>query len=236
MTLMNARVIALLAGDRERWPLAGDQLYVDLDLSPENLPPGTRLTIGSALVEVTDVPHTGCAKFTERFGPAAIRFVNSPSGSRAPPARDARQSGRARDRPARRPDPQALTQHASPRSVASRSRIGSRDDGRGAGRWHGRTVKPETEHRQLCTIELIAEGHADRCPGADCAFWEHGLRPRTRRGRARRSPGGRAAPPRAPPRARGGSCRGARGRPVPLRAPLERGGAHFLAGSESGPG
>jgi MOSC domain-containing protein YiiM len=80
ITLMNARVIALLAGERERWPLAGDQLYVDLDLSPENLPPGTRLSIGSALAEVTDVPHTGCAKFTERFGQAAIRFVNSPSG------------------------------------------------------------------------------------------------------------------------------------------------------------
>ena len=80
LTLMNARVIALIAGDRERWPLAGDQLYVDLDLSPENLPPGTRLEVGSAVVEVTDVPHTGCAKFTERFGSAAIRFVNSPSG------------------------------------------------------------------------------------------------------------------------------------------------------------
>lgn len=80
LTLMNARAIALIAGDRERWPLAGDQLYVDLDLSPENLPTGTRLAIGSALVEVTDMPHTGCAKFTERFGSAAIRFVNSPSG------------------------------------------------------------------------------------------------------------------------------------------------------------
>jgi hypothetical protein len=80
LTLMNARVIELLAGDRERWALAGDQLYVDLDLSPENLPTGTRLAVGTAVVEVTDVPHTGCAKFTERFGPAAIRFVNSPEG------------------------------------------------------------------------------------------------------------------------------------------------------------
>ncbi len=80
LTLMNARAIALIAGDRERWPLAGDQLYVDLDLSPENLPTGARLEIGSALVEVTDMPHTGCAKFSGRFGPAAIRFVNSPSG------------------------------------------------------------------------------------------------------------------------------------------------------------
>jgi MOSC domain-containing protein YiiM len=80
LTLMNARAIGLMAGDRERWALAGDQLFVDLDLSPENLPPGTRLRIGSALIEVTDEPHTGCAKFTERFGSAAIRFVNQPPG------------------------------------------------------------------------------------------------------------------------------------------------------------
>ncbi|HJS48688.1 MAG TPA: META domain-containing protein [Gaiellaceae bacterium] len=80
LTLMNARVIALLAPDRERWGLAGDQLYVDLDLRPENLPPGTRLALGSAVIEVTDVPHTGCAKFTARFGSDAIRFVNSRKG------------------------------------------------------------------------------------------------------------------------------------------------------------
>ena len=80
LTLMNARTVALLAGDRERWPLAGDQLYVDLDLSPENLPPGARLEVGTAVVEISDVPHTGCAKFTERFGSAAIRFVNGSSG------------------------------------------------------------------------------------------------------------------------------------------------------------
>ena len=77
---MNARTVALVAGDRERWPLAGDQLYVDLDLSPENLPPGARLEVGTAVVEISDVPHTGCAKFTERFGSAAIRFVNGSSG------------------------------------------------------------------------------------------------------------------------------------------------------------
>jgi len=81
VTLMNARVVDLVAGgDRERWPLAGDQLYVDLDLRPENLPIGTQLAIGSAIAEVTDVPHTGCAKFTERFGSAAVRFVNSQHG------------------------------------------------------------------------------------------------------------------------------------------------------------
>ena len=80
VTLMSARAAALVAGDRERWPLAGDQLYVDLDLSGENLPPGTRLGIGSAVVEVTDEPHTGCKKFTERFGLDAMVFVNSPEG------------------------------------------------------------------------------------------------------------------------------------------------------------
>jgi MOSC domain-containing protein YiiM len=80
LTLMNARVIALLAGDRSRWPLAGDQLYVDLNVSRENLPPGMRLEVGSAVIEVTDELHTGCAKFTERFGSAAIRFVNSRDG------------------------------------------------------------------------------------------------------------------------------------------------------------
>jgi hypothetical protein len=80
LALMSARVIGLIAGDRDRWPLAGDQLFVDLDLTPENLPTGTQLVVGTATVEVTDVPHTGCSKFTERFGSAAIRFVNSPRG------------------------------------------------------------------------------------------------------------------------------------------------------------
>lgn len=80
LTLMNARVIALIEPNRERWPLAGDQLYVDLDLKPENLPAGTRLALGSAVIEVTDEPHTGCAKFSGRFGSDAIRFVNSRAG------------------------------------------------------------------------------------------------------------------------------------------------------------
>jgi MOSC domain-containing protein YiiM len=80
VTLMNARVVALVAGDREQWPLAGDQLFVDLDLSPDNLPPGTRIEVGSAVLETTGVPHNGCAKFTARFGSAAIRFVNSGPG------------------------------------------------------------------------------------------------------------------------------------------------------------
>jgi MOSC domain-containing protein YiiM len=80
LTLMNARTIELLAGPRERWALAGDQLYVDLDLSAENLPAGTRLEVGTAVIEISDVPHTGCAKFTERFGSDATRFVNGKAG------------------------------------------------------------------------------------------------------------------------------------------------------------
>lgn len=78
LTLMNARVTDLVAaGDRERWALAGDQLHVDLDLSAANLPPGTRLALGSAVIEVTAQPHTGCAKFRARFGAAAHTFVNT---------------------------------------------------------------------------------------------------------------------------------------------------------------
>jgi hypothetical protein len=80
ITVMNVRTVALVAGDRERWPLAGDQLYVDLDLSIENLPPGTRLAVGSAVLEVSEEPHTGCAKFSARFGSDALRFINAPDG------------------------------------------------------------------------------------------------------------------------------------------------------------
>jgi hypothetical protein len=80
VTLTNVRAIDLVAGARDRWALAGDQLYVDLDLSLDNLPAGTRLQIGSAVLEVTALPHTGCAKFTERFGSAASRWVNTPAG------------------------------------------------------------------------------------------------------------------------------------------------------------
>lgn len=81
LNIMGARVARLLAVSDERMPLAGDQLYVDLDLSAAALPAGTRLAIGTAVVEVTDQPHTGCAKFAERFGRDALRFVNSPVGT-----------------------------------------------------------------------------------------------------------------------------------------------------------
>lgn len=82
ITVMNARMIELLAQEEERWSLAGDQLYIDLDLSDDNIPPGTRLAIGSAIIEVSAVPHTGCKKFSARFGVEAMKFVNSPEGKR----------------------------------------------------------------------------------------------------------------------------------------------------------
>ncbi len=82
ITMMNARTIALLAQDEESWALAGDQLYVDMDLSDDNLPSGTQLAIGSAILEVSPDPHTGCNKFSSRFGVEALKFVNSPEGKR----------------------------------------------------------------------------------------------------------------------------------------------------------
>ncbi len=80
LTVMNSRAALLVARAPGRRMLAGDQLYVDLDLSPANLPPGTRLALGSAVIEVTDQPHLGCAKFAARFGADALRFVNSRIG------------------------------------------------------------------------------------------------------------------------------------------------------------
>jgi hypothetical protein len=80
LTVINSRLAQLVAGSRDRWALAGDQLYVDLDLSVENLPAGTRLTIGEAVIEVTAVPHTGCAKFSARFGSDAVKLVNKGEG------------------------------------------------------------------------------------------------------------------------------------------------------------
>ena len=80
ITIMGARVIGLVAQGQDRWALAGDQLFVDMDLSTANLPPGTRLAIGTAVLEVTAQPHTGCGKFVERFGLEAMKFANSPTG------------------------------------------------------------------------------------------------------------------------------------------------------------
>lgn len=80
LNIMNARAIALMARHKNRWSLAGDQLFIDMDLSAENLPAGTRLALGSAIIEVTAQPHTGCKKFVARFGLDAMKFVNSPVG------------------------------------------------------------------------------------------------------------------------------------------------------------
>jgi hypothetical protein len=80
LTIMNSRFAALVAGGPDGWEIAGDQLYVDLDLGVENLPPGTRLAVGSAVVQVSEVPHTGCVKFSGRFGPDALRLTASPEG------------------------------------------------------------------------------------------------------------------------------------------------------------
>lgn len=80
LNIMNSRVIALLAQEPGRWALAGDQLYIDMDLSKKNLPAGTRISLGSAIIEVTPPPHTGCKKFVARFGLDAVLFVNSGLG------------------------------------------------------------------------------------------------------------------------------------------------------------
>ena len=80
ITVINSRAAALVAREKNRWQLAGDQLYIDLDLSAENLPAGTRMALGSAVIEVTAPPHLGCQKFVARFGLEAMKFVNSPLG------------------------------------------------------------------------------------------------------------------------------------------------------------
>ncbi len=80
LNIMNSRVSALVAQAKDRWALAGDQLYIDMDLSAENLPAGTRLALGSAVIEISALPHTGCKKFVSRFGLDAMKFVNSALG------------------------------------------------------------------------------------------------------------------------------------------------------------
>lgn len=80
LNIMNARVIALMAQDKDRWQLAGDQLFINMDLGVENLPPGSQLLLGSAVIQVTDKPHNGCKKFVARYGLDAMKFVNSSLG------------------------------------------------------------------------------------------------------------------------------------------------------------
>lgn len=83
IAIMNSRVIQAIAQDKDRWALAGDQLFLDFDLSTDNLAIGERLRIGTVLLEITPYPHTGCGKFTERFGSGATHFVNSKEGRAA---------------------------------------------------------------------------------------------------------------------------------------------------------
>ena len=80
INIMNSRAAALVAQYPERWAEAGDQLFIDMNLGPANLPPGTQLEIGTAIIEVTAIPHTGCSKFMARFGRDATKLVNSPAG------------------------------------------------------------------------------------------------------------------------------------------------------------
>ncbi len=82
LTVMSSRVLEAVAGDRNRWPLAGDQLVVDLDISHDNLPAGSRLQVGTAVIEITEPPHAGCPKFKSRFGGDALRWVNGSAGRR----------------------------------------------------------------------------------------------------------------------------------------------------------
>jgi MOSC domain-containing protein YiiM len=120
---MNSRAIALVAGTPDRWPLAGDQLYVDLDLSQTGLPPDTRLAIGAAVIEMTSEPHTGCHKFSARFGPEALRFVNIGDGKEL----------NLRGRNARVITPGRIHRGAAIRriSTAPTASIGAGDRGRG---------------------------------------------------------------------------------------------------------
>jgi MOSC domain-containing protein YiiM len=78
--IMNSRCTTLVAQQRDRWPLAGDNLFIDMDIRPENLPIGQKLSIGSAIIEISQIPHNGCEKFVDRFGRAAVVFVNAPRG------------------------------------------------------------------------------------------------------------------------------------------------------------
>ena len=102
VTLTNARAVALVAHIPERWPLAGDQLYVDLDLGGENLPPGSRVSIGSAVLEITAEPHNGCAKFADALRDGGRPLGQLPRRQGPPPPRREREGGRGRHDPAGR--------------------------------------------------------------------------------------------------------------------------------------
>jgi hypothetical protein len=83
ITLMNSRIAQLIAQDQSRWDLAGDQFFVDFDLSMHNLPTGTQINIGTAILEISETPHTGCDKFARRYGAHARKFVMTDEGKQA---------------------------------------------------------------------------------------------------------------------------------------------------------
>ena len=80
--IMPARAIELIAGERANWAPAGDNLFIDMDLTPDNLPPGSRIGLGAAELEITAVPHNGCDSFIARYGRDACVFVNTGEGKR----------------------------------------------------------------------------------------------------------------------------------------------------------
>lgn len=136
ITLMNSRVADLLAGDKARWAEAGDQLFVDLDISQDNLPPGARLQLGEAVMEISTLPHTGCTKFARRFGgtrangrrPTRARLngaaASTPASSRTAKSKWATQSPSSRREPAisckRRGDGSPVNPHIAPFNDAER--------------------------------------------------------------------------------------------------------------------
>ena len=78
--IMSARCIEAIAGPEANWAAAGDNLFIDMDLSPENLPPGTRVAIGTVELILTAEPHNGCQSFIDRYGRDACVFVNTGPG------------------------------------------------------------------------------------------------------------------------------------------------------------
>jgi MOSC domain-containing protein YiiM len=82
VTVMNARLARLISAEADpaAWAQCGDQLYVDLDVSEVNMPAGTRIGIGEAVLEIQAEPHTGCLQFREWWGADAFRLVNDKRG------------------------------------------------------------------------------------------------------------------------------------------------------------
>ncbi len=78
--MMMSGCIRAIAGDKANWPPAGDNFFIDMDLTPANMPPGTRFAIGSAEFVVTGIPHNGCQSFIDRYGRDACLFVNTGEG------------------------------------------------------------------------------------------------------------------------------------------------------------